>query len=64
MQISTKRDQKGQEKGAGMTIQSAKLDSFSCSNSFCLASRAGPDNSKRQKRSWQAFGARKPTYSG
>ena len=30
------------------SIQSAKLDSLSCSNSFCLASRAGPDDSKRQ----------------
>ena len=31
------------------SIQSTKPDSLSCSNSFCLASRASPDNSKRQK---------------
>lgn len=33
-------------------IQSAKLDSLSCSNPFCLAFCAGSDNSQRQ-----------PTYS-
>ena len=31
------------------SIQSVALDSLSCSNSICLASRAGPDNSKRQR---------------
>ena len=31
------------------SIQSTKLDSLSCSNSFCLASHARPDNSKRQR---------------
>ena len=44
-------------------IQLAKLDSLSCSNAFCLASRAGPDIIKRQMCAWQAFCARKPTYS-
>ena len=41
----------------------SKRDNLSCSNSFCLGSRAGPDNRKRQRCAWQAFGARKPTYS-
>ena len=44
-------------------IQLAKLDSLSCSNAFCLASRAGPDIIKRQSCAWQAFCARKPTCS-
>ena len=69
---TTKKDPKGQEwlgpKGAGMTgvkysIQPAKLDSLSCSNFFCLASCAGPDNCKRQVCAGQAFGNRKPSYS-
>ena len=45
------------------SIQSAKLDIISCLNSFCLASCVVPDNSKRQRCAWQAFGARKPTCS-
>ena len=63
----TKRDQKGQEwlrwveglntlHSMKYSIQPVKLDSFSCSYSFYVASCASPDNSKRLRCRWQAFG--------
>ena len=45
-------------------IQSAKLGSLSCSNFFYLASCSRPDNNKRHRCKWRAFGVRKPTYLG
>ena len=41
----------------------SKVQEWLGSNSFCLASRYSPDNSKRHRCAWRALGARNTTYS-